>query len=165
MSQNAINVCCSTSNLCGYGQGHCDDTTECIDGLICQKCVRGSYLIGTYCCMLPDIPENTVGADKLFLGQGHCTYDWECYGTLICGSSLDTKKDCKDIVPDETSCCKEGMYLILGLYIHTCLTELPRYITQYCISISFRKEDFTMYTPLWGWSKGVSRHWLHLLDI
>ena len=116
LEQNAIDVCCSTSNLCGYGQGHCDDSTECIDGLVCKYCDRKTYLIGTKCCMLPYIPENTIGADKLFLGQGHCTYDWECYGSLICGTS--GKKDCTDkSVSNETNCCKQGMYLILRLYI------------------------------------------------
>ena len=116
LEQSAIDVCCSTSNLCGYGQGHCDDSTECIHGLVCKHCDRKTYLIGTKCCMLPYIPENTIGADKLFLGQGHCTYDWECYGSLICGTG--GKKDCTDqSVSNETNCCKQGMYLILRLYI------------------------------------------------
>ena len=104
-----------------------------IDGLVCKYCDRKTYLIGTKCCMLPYIPENTIGADKLFLGQGHCTYDWECYGSLICGTS--GKKDCTDkSVSNETSCCKEGKYVLNFKTLYTCLTELPRYITQYYIS-------------------------------
>ena len=109
-SPSKDNLCCSASNLCGDGQGHCKNDTGCIAGLKCEFCDRELlYPKGTKCCKLLN-NEISIGADKLFLGQGDCTDDWECYGSLICGRNDDTRKDCKKIVPDGTRCCKEGMY-------------------------------------------------------
>ena len=98
---------CSTSNLCGVGQGDCDSTTECEGTLTCgtnncidfdsavnanKDCCRESQLYDWNWCST----DNTCG-----VGEGDCDSDADCEGSLICGTD-----NCNDDVNPNKDCCK-----------------------------------------------------------
>ena len=46
--------CCSPSHKCGLGDGDCDDSADCVDGLVCGECtITQGYQFdsGDECCV------------------------------------------------------------------------------------------------------------------
>ena len=82
--------CCSTSNKCGPIQGHCDDDSECLDGLSCQS---GSYL--SYGALKVCTPKDRAIIDYNTCVEYSANYGYNDIGGIFL--NLPTKEACFEL--------------------------------------------------------------------
>lgn len=111
---------CSTSSLCGEGEGDCDDDSECESGLTCVMNVGADYGWGAsidVCESSGPVPgdlDYCSTSSRCGEGEGDCDSDGECESGLSCvmnvgasygwGSTIDVC-EASGPVPGDTDYC------------------------------------------------------------
>ena len=131
-SMTAHSECCTPDELCGVGEGDCDDNSDCVGNLICgeDNCQidfdRNWHNADWDCCK-----EDKCNADDddneccstespCRVGEGDCDTNAECVGDLVCGTNNCQMFDAS--WKDTRDCCEANKAIITTTTTTTTIT-------------------------------------------